>query len=368
MNVSLLIRNENNSTGIARCENEIVQRMKNFDDIKIINIKDYSIPPKIVKYLNFICSFLMKKNIIKNNNILHMLDQQLAIMLNFLNPKDKIVVTVYDMYSFIPEYKKTYSLLKRFQYFLVNRGLNRADYFITISHFVKKQIQEYLRVSDDRIYIMSLGIDHSMFKKININKTELFKKHNIPINKKIILYVGAEKPQKNFEGLIHAFDMLRNARNDVILVKIGSAQDKKMRDYHINLINRLNLTNFIYFTKFIPDSELVAFYNAADVFVMPSVDESGFDLPIVEAMACGCPIIFCDKSLKETVGDAGVLVEPDPKKISNAIIEVINNKKLNDDLKKKSINQAKLFNWNYSSKQLYRIYEKICEKTNSSPQ
>ncbi len=365
MNLSILVRNDNSITGVSRCETELVKRIKNKFKVNVFTSKFYPLPHRVIRYFNFIFKLMLPRKIRKDKSrILHLLDQQLAIILNFLFLKETVIVTVYDMYSFSYEYKRTYDFVKRIQYFLVNLGLRKVDYFIAISEVVKKQIIHHLNVPEDRISLMRLGIDHQKFKRISVNKREFLKKYDIPTDKKIVLYVGAEKPQKNFEALIRAFYEIKKECNDSILIKIGSAQDNVMRDFHIGLIKKLNLGQDIFFTGFVQEYDLPAFYNIADVFVMPSIDEAGFDLPVVEAMACGCPIIFCDESLNETVGNAGILVENSPEKIADAIFRVTNDKKLKAELEKKSFKQSKLFNWDDSARQLFKIYEQIEKNIN----
>lgn len=358
MIVTLVARNENKPTGISYCEREILRRLKKHGTFRIIEASSYPQGSKIQKYLHFARSFFQGKNVEKTKEMVHLLDQQLAYSLNFTTPKEKVVATVYDMYSFFPEYKKTYSLMKKVRYWMVNRGLSKADYFITISKTIKMQIQKILGAPSDKIFLVSLGLNHKKFRRIKVNRQRLCNKYKIPNGKKIILYVGAEKPQKNLAALLRAVPLIQKRAKDAVLVKIGAPQDDKMRQTHKQIIEKPQIKG-VYFTETIPEKDLVQFYNIAEVFVMPSIDEAGFDLPVVEAMACGCPIVYCDASLKETVDFAGIKADPIPESIAEHTIAVLTDEKYRNKLVQKSIAQASKFDWEKTAKQLMEIYKKI---------
>lgn len=369
MTTTLVIRDQKEKTGISVCEKELLPRIKKEYPVTMIPILQF-LPWRAERYLYFLKKMLYKqqKGTLKKqrkHGLIHLFDQQLATALNFMNPEQEVLVTIYDMYSYIPTYQKTLSFIQKKQYAFVNRGLKHISYAVTISDAVKKQIQKHLSLPPERIFVIRLGVDHTTFQKKKINqqtKDTLFHKYILPKNKRIILYVGAEKPQKNISSLIQAMIDVIRVDPTTIFVKIGHPQDTVMHSYHKDLVKKYELEEKVFFLDFIPDEDLVLFYNLAEFFVMPSLDEAGFDLPVVEAMACGCPIIYCDPSLMETIGSAGILTQPSPTTIGKTLLTLLNDQKRKKILTKEAIKQAKLFDWDTCAKQLCTIYRFIEEQ------
>lgn len=369
MTVTIVIRDQKEKTGLSVCEKALLPRIKKEHPITIVPILQF-LPGRIQRYVYFLKEMLLwqKERMSKKpekSGLIHLFDQQLAIVLNFMNPEQAVLTTIYDMYSYMPAYQKTLSFVQKMQYAFVNRGLRQISYAVTVSEAVKKKIQEHLFLPPERIFVVQLGVDHSLFRREKINlktKDALFLKYALPKNRRILLYVGAEKPQKNVSSLIKAISHLAKTDPTVILVKIGYPQDTVMHSYHNELVEKHRLEEKVFFLDFIPDEDLVRFYNLAHFFVMPSLDEAGFDLPVVEAMACGCPLVYCDPSLKETIGDAGILSQPHPLMLTETLRSVLNDKKRRNILTKAAIKQAKIFDWDSCSKQFSVIYNFIEEQ------
>ena len=116
----------------------------------------------------------------------------------------------------------------------------------------------------------------------------------------------------------------------------------------------------IIFTGYVPDEELSLFYRAADVFVYPSLYE-GFGLPVLEAMAAGCPVVTSNaSSLKEVAGDAGILVDPHSiEDIGQAILDVVCQRELREDLIKKGLIRAKEFSWDKAASDVYTVLTNV---------
>lgn len=121
-----------------------------------------------------------------------------------------------------------------------------------------------------------------------------------------------------------------------------------------------NLQNDVIFTGYISDGDLPALYNAADLFVYPSLYE-GFGLPPLEAMACGCPVITSNtSSLHEVVGDAGIMVDPyDVDRLADAMHKVLSNDGLREDMIKKGLERAEMFSWEKTARETLKVYEEV---------
>ena len=115
------------------------------------------------------------------------------------------------------------------------------------------------------------------------------------------------------------------------------------------------------FTGYLPDEDLPALYNAADLFVYPSIYE-GFGLPPLEAMSCGCRVITSNtSSLPEVVGDAGIMIDPyDTDALTSSIYEVLTNNELRADMVKKGLERAKMFSWEKTAEETLEIYKDVC--------
>ena len=107
------------------------------------------------------------------------------------------------------------------------------------------------------------------------------------------------------------------------------------------------------------DQDIISLYSEADVFVYPSLYE-GFGLPVLEAMACGCPVITSNvSSLPEVAGDAAILVDPqDPNAIARAIITVLKDDKLKRELSERGVEQAKKFSWEKTAQDFLEVFDR----------
>jgi len=180
------------------------------------------------------------------------------------------------------------------------------------------------------------------------------------IDKKYILSVGTIEPRKNFITLIKAFNLIKHNINnfDYKLVIAGQTGWKSEATYRERTISPYR--EDILFTGRVSDKELVQIYNQAELFVYPSLFE-GFGLPPLEAMSCGLPVIASkSSSLKEVVGDAGILVTAgDESELKKWILHVLENEEIKEELKRKSLVQVKKFSWEETAQKTINLYYKI---------
>ena len=154
--------------------------------------------------------------------------------------------------------------------------------------------------------------------------------------------------------------MARKDGLDHKLVMVGGAVDRA--DEIFQIIVDLRLEDHVIFTGVVSDDDLVGIYNAADLFLYPCI-YAGFGLPPLEAMACGTPVITsCSSSLPEIVGDAAKLVNPyDPRKLADAINEILSDDEMTSTLIKKGLNRAKMFNWKKTAWRTLKVYKEVYE-------
>lgn len=233
-------------------------------------------------------------------------------------------------------------------------SVKKAKKIITISKFTKKDVIKTYGVKSEKIVVAPLG-----FQKIKDEKLEakdlseklktIKEKHGI--NGNYILYLGTLKPNKNIEGLIDAYYILRSRFNisDYKLVIAG----KKGWLYQsiFKKVKQLGLENKIIFTGFVPDEKVPILMKGTKLFVMPSFWE-GFGIPVLEAMDAGVPVVCSNAaSLPEVAGEAALLVNPyNSRDIAEGIRNILTDQKLRQKLIEKGKEQIKVFSWEKCSK------------------
>ena len=128
----------------------------------------------------------------------------------------------------------------------------------------------------------------------------------------------------------------------------------------MGVVESLGLVDEVVFTDFIPETDLPTYYSGAEAFVLPSLYE-GFGFPVLEAMACACPVVTSDtSSLPEVVGEAGIMVDPqNTNSLAEAMSKVLTDSKLRDNMIRKGLEQAKRFSWEKAAEQTLEVYHKV---------
>jgi len=224
-----------------------------------------------------------------------------------------------------------------------------------------KDIIKYVGINPTKIRIVYLAAGKE-FKKMENGKwkMEILGKYNLP--EKFILYVGDATWNKNLPRLIKAASKI-----NVSLAMVGKALiDKKIdaqNPWNKDLVKVQELAEEngnVFRLGFVSSEDLVALYNAATLFIMPSIYE-GFGLPILEAMSCGCPVVSSrEGSLAEVVGEAGRYIDPyDIDSIAKGIREVFSNANLQKELSQKGIIQSKKFTWRKTADETMGVYRGV---------
>ncbi|MEN4017617.1 MAG: glycosyltransferase family 1 protein [Methanobacterium sp.] len=311
-----------------------------------------------ILYNRFFYPKIAQKYIRNDSDIIHIFSQEDTYLLNSLKTDSPKIATCLDTIGLILE--EYGSIEKSFKRYSIN-SMKKADRIITISNHTKYDLIKETNISPDKVETIYLGVDEQ-FRELPQKEVEnVKKKYKLP--EKFILYVGSEQSRKNLPVLIKAFKKLLETFNlqNIKLVKVGRPQIKESQRKKIfNLIDKLNLQKHIIFIEYVPEEDIASIYNAADIFVFPSFYE-GFGLPPLEAMACGTPVITSNvTSLPEVVGDAGIMINPhNIDGLANKMYELLTNDGLKDDLRKKGLNRAKLFSWDKTAHETFKIYEDI---------
>lgn len=235
-----------------------------------------------------------------------------------------------------------------------------ASHIITISDSSKKDIQKIYKIPDKKITVAYPGFNNEVFKvENNSEKIERIQK-KYGISGDYIIYIGTVQPRKNLIRLIKAINNIEDAKL-VIVGKIkGKGKQGWMNEEILEEPKKLGIEDKVIFTDFVPTEELPYLISGAKAFILASLWE-GFGIPVVEAMACGTPVIVSDvSSLPEVVGDAGLLVNPESEtEIEQAIRLLITDKKLHNRLSKRAVEQAKKFSWQKMAKEVIDVLESV---------
>jgi glycosyltransferase involved in cell wall biosynthesis len=245
------------------------------------------------------------------------------------------------------------------------RTARLADAIIINSESLRSEIQRYLNVDERKFRLIYEAVDHDLFKPGDPGEARAHvARHGI--TKPFVLFVSSLWPYKNCHGLLRAWALARTDLAGRQLAVVGPGSDQKYLAELRSLAAELGIAGDLVFVGGVPLQETVSFYRAADVFIYPSLNET-FGLPILEAMACGCPVVTSDTSaMPETAGGAAILSDPaDPASIAKAMIEALapDSDRLRDD----GIRRASQFTWGATAAATLDTYREVAERRGSSP-
>ncbi len=267
--------------------------------------------------------------------------------------RGKFVVTLHDAKPilFSPTSKRR-SWKQTLKKMITSKALQKIDHVVTVSECSRRDLIEQMGISGDRITVIYQGVDLERFSPAVPLSGEGFE--CMPY----VLCVAGTDPTKNVKSLISAFSKLPlEIRNHHHLVLVGDVKRNKELQ---QCVQEQGIAKQTIFTGIVSDSQLAAFYQQAAVFVFPSLYE-GFGLPVLEAMACGCPVITSHtSSLPEVVGEAGMLVNPrNLDEIAEAMTHVLTDAVWAETLRKRGREQAEKFSWEHTAKATADLYERI---------
>ncbi|MBE8723931.1 glycosyltransferase family 4 protein [Flavobacterium hungaricum] len=261
--------------------------------------------------------------------------------LDFIGQKP-FVLTVYDMiHELFPGYFSDAEKMKENKLLLIEK----ATRIIAVSQNTKKDIlQLYPHIDASKIDVIYHGTSITVEEDKNIN---------LPSN--YILYIGSRAQYKNFDFLLQAVKELLKENPDLYLVCAGGGEFSKQEKEHLK---SLALENQI-IQKDFEENQLGQFYKKAKCFVFPSLYE-GFGIPVLESMACGCPVVLGNhSSFPEVAENAGVYFKIDDNQdLKNKIESLLKNDILREEFAQKGLEQVKKFTWENASKQCLDVYKK----------
>jgi glycosyltransferase involved in cell wall biosynthesis len=272
----------------------------------------------------------------------------------------RMVVTAFDVsYEVYPEHFPLGLRLRLSK--LVPYSVRRARKVLTISEYSKRQLIEWYRLPEDKVEVVSCGVDTALYRPIpREDAWARLRVRYAGIGERFILYVGSLQPRKNVPRLLEAYARLvaeEGIEHQLLLV----GKHKWLTAEVAEALERLKLTDKrVRFTGHVPDEDLPFLFNAADLMVFPSLFE-GFGLPCVEAMACGTPVVCARAtSLPEVVGDAAILVDPlDVGDIARGMLEVLSDEACRLALRARGLVRAQAFSWDETARRALRVFRGV---------
>jgi glycosyltransferase involved in cell wall biosynthesis len=266
------------------------------------------------------------------------------------------LVTIYDMTLFVTPRFHNFKKIA-LDRTLIPHVARRARAIITVSNSARDDIVRLLRVPREKVHVIT-GAVSSDFRPVNDAARIEAVRARYGLQQPFILYVGTIEPRKNITRLVQAFARLKKAGLPHKLAIVGQP------GWHCAPIfaevERLGLRNEVIFTGYVAFEDLPVLYSAAESMAFPSLYE-GFGLPVIEAMACGAPVVTSrSSSLMEVAGDAGLLVDPrSVGELATALRRLHEEPDLREELSRRGLARAAEFTWERSARATLDLYDEV---------
>jgi len=239
----------------------------------------------------------------------------------------------------------------------VAKAVESADQVIAVSHATRNDLLELLSADPKKVAVVHSGVSPEC-RPLDPAEVEL-RRREIGLPERFILFVGTLEPRKNIPGLLRAFaPVWKEHRIPLVL----AGQKGWLYEEIFKVLSELDLGGRVIFAGHIPPAQLVYYYNCADLLVLPSLYE-GFGLPVLEAMACGTPVIVSNSSsLPEIAGEAALAVSPeDVDGLAAAMDRLLTDEALRQHLIHLGLQRAALFSWERTARETLEIYRRAAQ-------
>jgi glycosyltransferase involved in cell wall biosynthesis len=271
-----------------------------------------------------------------------------------------VVVTIHDLaiVRFPQKFRRWHRTFSRY---LLPRVVRSVDAIVTVSEATKSDLVELLGVAPDRVSVIPCGISREFATLPNDHPRleDVRRRYSLP--KGYVITVGAIEPRKNLPRLLRALKLLATSRMgcaDLTLLHVGPAG--WLVDDVSQTLDELDLRDRVRFLGYVPNEDLAALYQLARVSVYPSLFE-GFGLPVLEAMASGCPVVTSNcSSMPEVAGGAALLVDPTSEEsIAEALARIWEDDALRRELIDKGRCRASSFTWESAARATLSLYDRV---------
>lgn len=280
---------------------------------------------------------------------LYHLPESAWIPQNFEAP---VVVTVHDLISLLPQFSRYFQESYRQEFYSsMKYAIDNKYELIAISENTKKDILSLFDGDEDRIHVIPNGYSNELFYPDN--NLEVIE--DLGITQPYILYLGALDARKGIREIVNAFETIGN-KYDVKLVLTGNIEALH-KDNLKDVLEKASRNENIIFTGYVSDIQKRILMSCAELFLFPSEYE-GFGLPVIEAMACGTPVITTNvSSIPEAGGDAAIYVEPgNAEMLASEIKHILDDSELRIELSRKGLEHCKSFSWDNTASMVEKVY------------
>lgn len=267
------------------------------------------------------------------------------------------VVTIHDVIGLAWKEDLRSRVGRVYYSWMIWAAVRLADRIITVSQFSRNEIVRYLGVNPEKIEVIYSGIDPDL-RQIR-DETQIKKvRAKYRIESEYIVYTGIYKPRKNHAALLRAFRSLLSEGLHASLVLVGPLNEGEQ--VLRRLAAELGISREVIFAGFVNEEELRALYSGARVYACPSLYE-GFGFTVLEAMACGTPVVCsAETSLPEVAGDAALYADSrNPEEFGHALHEVFTNDALRNALIEKSRKNVERFSWVNTARETLNVYGEV---------
>jgi len=272
-------------------------------------------------------------------------------------PYAKNVTTIYDLTTVLfPDFHT--DSVRELQKRKFRFAQTQADAVIAISESTKQDAVDYLGLDPARVYVVYGGVDSSYHPLPPAVMDETLRSVGL-VSQEYILNVGTIEPRKNLVRLMQAYHRVRQVFRSLPKLVLVGMKGWLYEDV-LTQVRTLDLEDDVIFLGRVEPGLLPALYNGARLFVYPSIYE-GFGLPVLEAMACGTPVITSNvSSLPEVAGDAAILVDPyDVTQIADAIERMLTDEEHREMLSRRGLVRSTQFTWETAARKTLEVYEDI---------
>jgi len=278
----------------------------------------------------------------------------------FMHRSIKVVITVFDLIHFFYPYLKM-SLARRMYHRIKiapKMVFRRADKIITISVSTSRDLVKTFKISPRKIKMIYMGVSEN-FRVVRKDLAQKMMEEKYGV-KNYILYVGRNEPHKNIKALIIAYKYLPDYLKEKYRLILVGKEDKKYAPALHDLVRKHGLSQYVIFTGYVDEADLPYIYSGAAVYVQPSFYE-GFGLPILEAMACGIPVVSSNSSsLPEVGSDAALYFDPyDVRKLAEHLTNILDDEGLRKEMTEKGLKQVRNFSWFNSANSLLECFQEL---------
>ncbi|MDD2577708.1 MAG: glycosyltransferase family 1 protein [Bacteroidales bacterium] len=273
----------------------------------------------------------------------------------------KLIITLHDIIfleKLTSKNKSIYQKLGRiYRRFVVPRIIPKAKKIITVSEFERDRIKDFLKLDSNKI--ISIYNGYSKHFQIKNNPKEVFRKYINTDN--YLFFLGNTDPKKNTDRTILAYaDYISRAENGKIYSLLIADLKEEYVDTILERNNIQHIKQYLVCPDYIPNVDLPYIYSGARAFLYTSLRES-FGIPILESMACGCPIITSNTSaIPEIAGKGAILINPlNIEEISTMIERLIGDENFRAKQINYGLERVKLFSWANTARELINVYHQV---------